>query len=132
MRKLLREAKVILPIGLIGSMLLILCTYIFKGIFYIIEKLSGFFEEDGFILVALGIFTIAFAIKWVYTADQKDDGIEAKQVIRGSVGEQSAEHTEHTACKRRFEARNRNRKREQQQRFDPADHKNAGGRLQDV
>ena len=73
MRKLLREAKVILPIGLIGSMLLILCTYIFKGIFYIIEKLSGFFEEDGFILVALGIFTIAFAIKWVYTADQKED-----------------------------------------------------------
>ena len=73
MRKLLREAKVILPVGLIGSMLLILCTYIFKGISYIIEKLSGFFEEDGFILVALGIFTIAFAIKWVYTADSQKD-----------------------------------------------------------
>ena len=93
MRKLLREARIILPIGTVGSILLIICTYVFKAIcyileklgsffendgvflvaFYIIEKLSGFFEEDGFILVALGIFTIAFAIKWVYTADQKED-----------------------------------------------------------
>ena len=73
MRKLLREAKVILAIGLIGSMLLILCTYIFKGIFRIIEKLSGFFENDGFLLVIVGIVTIAFAIKWVYTADQNED-----------------------------------------------------------
>ena len=73
MRKLLKEAKVILPIGLIGSMLLILCTYIFKGIFYVIERLSSFFENDGFLLVIVGIVTIAFAIKWVYTADQKED-----------------------------------------------------------
>lgn len=73
MKRLLREAKVILPIGVVGSVLLILCTYIFKGIFCIIEKLSGFFEEDGLFLVMLGIFTIAFAIKWVYTTDQKED-----------------------------------------------------------
>lgn len=71
MKRLLREAKVILPIGLIGSMLLILCTYIFKGIFYVIERLSSFFENDGFLLVMLGIFTIAFAIKWVYTTDSQ-------------------------------------------------------------
>lgn len=73
MRKLLKEAKVILPIGLIGSMLLILCTYIFKGIFYVIERLSSFFENDGFLLVIVGIVTIAFAIKWVYTADSQKD-----------------------------------------------------------
>ena len=65
MRKLLKEAAVILPIGIVGSVLLILCTYIFKGICFIIEKLSGFFEDDGFFLVALGVFTIAYAIKWV-------------------------------------------------------------------
>ena len=35
--------------------------------------LSGFFENDGFLLVALGIFTIAFAIKWVYTTDSQKD-----------------------------------------------------------
>ena len=73
MKKFLREAMMILPIGLIGSMLLILCTYIFKGICFIIEKLSGFFEDDGFFLVIVGIVTIAFAIKWAYTADQKED-----------------------------------------------------------
>lgn len=74
MKKLLREARIILPIGLIGSMLLIICTYVFKCICYIIEKLSSFFEtDDGFFLVMLGIFTIAFAIKWVYTTDQKED-----------------------------------------------------------
>ena len=74
MRKLLREAKVILPIGLIGSILLIICTYVFKCICYIIEKLSSFFEtDDGFFLVMLGIFTIAFAIKWVYTTDSQKD-----------------------------------------------------------
>ena len=73
MKKLLREAMIILPIGLIGSMLLILCTYIFKGIFRIIEKLSGFFENDGFLLVIVGIVTIAFAIKWVYTTDSQED-----------------------------------------------------------
>ena len=74
MKKLLKEAAVILPIGIVGSILLIICTYVFKCICYIIEKLSSFFEtDDGFLLVALGIFTIAFAIKWVYTADQKDD-----------------------------------------------------------
>ena len=73
MRKLLKEAAIILPIGLVGSVLLILCTYVFKAICYVIEKLSGFFEDDGFILVALGIFTIAFAIKWVYTADSQKD-----------------------------------------------------------
>ena len=74
MKKLLKEAAVILPIGIVGSILLIICTYVFKCICYIIEKLSSFFEtDDGFLLVALGIFTIAFAIKWVYTADQKED-----------------------------------------------------------
>ena len=74
MKRLLREAKVILPIGLIGSMLLILCTYIFKGIFCIIEKLSGFFEtEDGFFLVIVGIVTIAYAIKWVSSDDSQED-----------------------------------------------------------
>lgn len=74
MKKILREVRIILPIGLIGSMLLIICTYVFKCICYIIEKLSSFFEtDDGFFLVMLGIFTIAFAIKWVYTADQKED-----------------------------------------------------------
>ena len=73
MKKFLREASIILPIGIVGSVLLILCTYIFKGIFRIIEKLSGFFENDGFLLVIVGIVTIAFAIKWVYTADQKED-----------------------------------------------------------
>ena len=74
MKRLLREAKVILPIGLIGSILLIICTYVFKCICYIIEKLSSFFEtDDGFFLVMLGIFTIAFAIKWVYTTDSQKD-----------------------------------------------------------
>ena len=73
MKKILREARVILPIGVVGSMLLILCTYVFKAICFIIEKLGSFFENDGFFLVMLGIFTIAFAIKWVYTADQKED-----------------------------------------------------------
>lgn len=73
MKKILREARIILPIGLVGSILLILCTYIFKGIFYIIEKLSGFFENDGFLLVIVGIVTIAFAIKWVYTTDSQKD-----------------------------------------------------------
>ena len=74
MKKFLREAAVILPIGVVGSMLLILLTYAFKAVCFIIEKLGSFFEtEDGFFLIALGIFTIAFAIKWVYTADQKDD-----------------------------------------------------------
>lgn len=66
MKKILKEASIILPIGLIGSMLLIICTYAFKGICFIIEKLASFFEtDDGFFLVMLGIFTIAFAIKWV-------------------------------------------------------------------
>lgn len=76
MRKLLREAKVILPIGLIGSVLLILLTYAFKAICFIIEKLSSFFEEDGFFVVVLGLFTIAYAIKWVSsspTDNQKED-----------------------------------------------------------
>ena len=74
MKRLLREAKVKLPIGLIGSILLIICTYVFKCICYIIEKLSSFFEtDDGFFLVMLGIFTIAFAIKWVYTTDSQKD-----------------------------------------------------------
>ena len=71
MKKLLREAMVLLPIGLIGSILLILCTYIFKGIFYIIEKLASFFENDGFFLVIVGIVTIVYAIKWVYTTDSQ-------------------------------------------------------------
>ena len=73
MKRLLREAKVILPIGVVGSVLLILCTYVFKGICFIIEKLSSFFEDDGFFLVALGVFTIAYAIKWVYTTDSQKD-----------------------------------------------------------
>ena len=73
MKKLLREARIILPIGVVGSMLLILCTYVFKAICYVIERLSSFFEEDGFFLVILGIFTIAFAIKWVYTTDSQKD-----------------------------------------------------------
>ena len=65
MKKILREAMVLLPIGLIGSVFLILLTYAFKAICFIIEKLSSFFEEDGFLLVVLGVFTIAYAIKWV-------------------------------------------------------------------
>lgn len=73
MKKLLREARIILLIGLIGSVLLILCTYIFKGIFYIIEKLASFFENDGFFLVVLGIFTIAYAIKWVSSTDNNQE-----------------------------------------------------------
>lgn len=73
MKKLLKEVAVILPIGIVGSVLLILCTYIFKGIFYIIEKLSSFFEDDGFFLVVLGIFTIAFAIKWVSSTDNNQE-----------------------------------------------------------
>ena len=73
MKKILKEASIILPIGLIGSILLILLTYAFKGICFIIEKLSSFFENDGFILVVVGIFTIAYAIKWVYTADSQKD-----------------------------------------------------------
>ena len=73
MKRVLREAKVILPIGVVGSVLLILCTYVFKGICFIIEKLSSFFEDDGFFLVALGVFTIAYAIKWVYTTDSQKD-----------------------------------------------------------
>ena len=73
MKKLLREASIILPIGIVGSMLLIICTYVFKCICYIIEKLSSFFENDGFILVVVGIFTIAYAIKWVYTTDSQED-----------------------------------------------------------
>ena len=73
MKKILREARIILPIGTVGSILLIICTYVFKAICYILEKLGSFFENDGVFLVALGIFTIAFAIKWVYTADQKED-----------------------------------------------------------
>ena len=74
LKKILREVRIILPIGIVGSILLILCTYIFKGIFCIIEKLSGFFENDGFFLIILGVFTIAFAIKWVSspTDNQKD------------------------------------------------------------
>ena len=74
MKKILKEASIILPIGLVGSVLLIICTYAFKVICYILEKLSSFFEtEDGFLLVMLGIFTIAFAIKWVYTTDSQKD-----------------------------------------------------------
>lgn len=74
MKKFLREASIILPIGLIGSMLLILCTYIFKGIFCIIEKLASFFEtEDGFFLVIVGIVTIAYAIKWVSSNNNQED-----------------------------------------------------------
>ena len=73
MKKLLKEARVILPIGIVGSMLLILCTYVFKAICFIIEKLSSFFEDDGFFLVALGIFTIAFAIKWVSSTDNNQE-----------------------------------------------------------
>ena len=73
MKKILREARIILPIGTVGSILLIICTYVFKAICYILEKLGSFFENDGVFLVALGIFTIAFAIKWVYTTDQKED-----------------------------------------------------------
>ena len=75
MKKLLKEAAVILPIGVVGSVLLIICTYVFKCICYIIEKLGSFFENDGFFLVMLGIFTIAYAIKWVSsspTDNQKD------------------------------------------------------------
>lgn len=74
MKKILREVRIILPIGVVGSILLIICTYVFKCICYIIEKLSSFFEtDDGFFLVMLGIFTIAFAIKWVYTTDSQKD-----------------------------------------------------------
>lgn len=74
MKKILKEASIILPIGLVGSMLLIILTYAFKAICYILEKLSGFFEtEDGFFLVIVGIVTIAFAIKWVYTTDSQKD-----------------------------------------------------------
>ena len=73
MKKLLKEARIILPIGLIGSMLLILLTYAFKGICFIIEKLAGFFENDGFFLVIVCIVTIAYAIKWVSSNDNQED-----------------------------------------------------------
>ena len=74
MKKFLREASIILPIGLIGSMFLILLTYAFKAICYVIEMLSSFFEtEDGFFLVVLGVFTIAYAIKWVSSNDSQED-----------------------------------------------------------
>lgn len=73
MKKFLKEAKVILPIGVVGSILLILLTYAFKAICYVIEKLSSFFENDGFLLVIVGIVTIAFAIKWVSSNDNQED-----------------------------------------------------------
>ena len=73
MKKLLKEAAVILPIGVVGSMLLILCTYVFKAICFIIEKLSSFFEDDGFFLVIVGIVTIAYAIKWVSSTDNNQE-----------------------------------------------------------
>ena len=74
MKKFLREASIILPIGLIGSMFLILLTYAFKAICYVIEMLSSFFEtEDGFFLVIVGIVTIAYAIKWVSSTDNNQE-----------------------------------------------------------
>ena len=73
MKKLLREASIILPIGLVGSVLLILLTYVFKAICYVIEKLSSFFENDGFFLVIVSIVTIAYAIKWVSSTDNQED-----------------------------------------------------------
>ena len=73
MKRLLKEAAVILPIGIVGSVLLILCTYIFKGICYIIEKSASFFENDGFFVVIVGIVTIAYAIKWVSSNDSQED-----------------------------------------------------------
>ena len=73
MRKLLKEAAIILPIGVVGSVLLILLTYVFKAICYIIERLSSFFEDDGFLLVILGVFTIAYAIKWVSSTDNNQE-----------------------------------------------------------
>lgn len=73
MKKFLREARIILPIGVVGSVLLILCTYVFKAICFIIEKLSSFFEDDGFFLVIVGIVTIAYAIKWVSSTDNNQE-----------------------------------------------------------
>ena len=74
MKKFLREASIILPIGTVGSILLIICTYAFKAICYILEKLSGFFEtEDGFFVVIVGIVTIAYAIKWVSSTDNNQE-----------------------------------------------------------
>lgn len=73
MKKFLREASIILPIGLVGSILLILLTYAFKAICYVIERLSSFFENDGFLLVIVGIVTIAYAIKWVSSNDNQED-----------------------------------------------------------
>lgn len=73
LKKILREVRIILPIGVVGSMLLIICTYVFKCICYILEKLSSFFEEDGFLLVIVGIVTIAYAIKWVSSNDSQED-----------------------------------------------------------
>lgn len=73
MRKLLKEVSIILPIGLIGSMLLILGTYVFKAICFVIEKLGNFFESDGTLLVVISIITMIIVIKSVYGNDTQED-----------------------------------------------------------
>lgn len=73
MRKLLKEVSIILPIGVIGSMLLILGTYAFKAICFMIEKLGNFFESDGKLLVIISIVTMITVIKSVYGKDTQED-----------------------------------------------------------
>lgn len=73
MRKLLKEASIILPIGVIGSILLILGTYVFKAICFMIEKLGNFFESDGKTLVIISIITMIIVIKSVYSKDTQED-----------------------------------------------------------
>lgn len=73
MRKLLKEVSIILPIGVIGSMLLILGTYVFKAICFIVEKLGSFFISDGKTLVVISIITMIIVIKNVYGKDTQED-----------------------------------------------------------
>lgn len=73
MKKLLKEAAIILPIGLVGSMLLILGTYAFKAICFMIEKLGSFFISDGKTLVIISIITMIIVIKSVYGKDTQED-----------------------------------------------------------
>ena len=73
MRKLLKEVSIILPIGVIGSMLLILGTYVLKAICFIVEKLGSFFISDGKLLVIISILTMIIVIKSVYGKDTQED-----------------------------------------------------------
>lgn len=54
-------------------MLLILGTYVFKAICFIVEKLGSFFISDGKTLVVISIITMIIVIKSVYGKDTQED-----------------------------------------------------------